>query len=213
MSYILDALRRAESERQRGQLPGLGAVPTPAAGLAAGDKLRPMGWGWVLMLVLLMGAAALGWWWRASASREPAAPVAAVPAAAQVAPADQAVAAPPPPADLAPAPALPTVVSAPPVASPVRPSASAAEASAPRPAAADPAPVKLADLSPQQRAQWPALALGGSVWSDSAASRFVILNGQVLREGETVAPGLVLERIQATSAVLRWRGLRVELPL
>ncbi|MFO1267813.1 MAG: hypothetical protein U1F67_14180 [Rubrivivax sp.] len=29
MSYILDALRRAESERERGQVPGLHAQPVP----------------------------------------------------------------------------------------------------------------------------------------------------------------------------------------
>ncbi len=34
-----------------------------------------------------------------------------------------------------------------------------------------------------------------------------------MREGDTVAPGLVLERIQPKSALLRWRGLLIELPL
>jgi general secretion pathway protein B len=59
----------------------------------------------------------------------------------------------------------------------------------------------------------PPMNVGGSIFSDSAASRFVIINGQVVREGETAAPGVVLERIGAKSAVLRWRDLRIEVPL
>ena len=55
--------------------------------------------------------------------------------------------------------------------------------------------------------QLPPLVSGGSVWSDSAASRFVILDGQVLREGDAVAPGLVLERIERKGVALRSRYL------
>ena len=51
------------------------------------------------------------------------------------------------------------------------------------------------------------------MWSDSAASRFVILDGQVLREGDPVAPGVVLERIERKAAVLRWKDQRIEVPL
>lgn len=70
----------------------------------------------------------------------------------------------------------------------------------------------MAELTPDQRRELPPLVINGSVWSDSAASRFVILNGQVLREGDTVAPGLVLEKLLPKSALLRWRGLGLELP-
>lgn len=35
-----------------------------------------------------------------------------------------------------------------------------------------------------------------------------MLDGQVLREGDSVAPGLVLERIAQKSAILRWREQR-----
>jgi general secretion pathway protein B len=40
-----------------------------------------------------------------------------------------------------------------------------------------------------------------------------MLNGQLVREGDAVAPGLVLERIEPKSAVLRWRDMRISLPL
>jgi general secretion pathway protein B len=62
------------------------------------------------------------------------------------------------------------------------------------------------------RREWPNLVMGGSVWS-SAASRFVIVIGLLLHEGEAVAPGLVLERIGPKAVVLRWRDRRVEVPL
>ena len=71
----------------------------------------------------------------------------------------------------------------------------------------------LPQLAPHLRRELPRLVVGGSVWSSSAASRFVILDGQLLHEGDTVATGLVLESIQPKSAVLRWRELRLELAL
>jgi general secretion pathway protein B len=71
--------------------------------------------------------------------------------------------------------------------------------------------VRLAQLPAEQRRELPPLAVGGSVWSDNASSRFVLLDGQLLHEGDSIAPGLVLERIAPRSAWLRWRGQRIEL--
>ena len=260
MSYILDALRKAEAERQRGQLPGLGSAPSAASVLAAAEPGRNLMWAAVAGLGLLAAGAAAWWVLRGApaptAAPAPASAVAAVPATQAAAPTPLPT---PPPAPLpTPAP-LPQVVSAPSpaaVASANRSAAAAAvaqalgmpqqpAAAAPvRPATATPAPsrtqapaavptpvlapvpaqaakpaaaeaphaVKLADLSPDQRRDFPALSVGGSVWSDSPASRFVIINGLVLREGESLAPGLVLERLQPKAAWLRWRGMLVELP-
>ena len=72
--------------------------------------------------------------------------------------------------------------------------------------------VALASLTPEQRRDWPPLAIGGAVYSDNPASRFVIIGGQLLREGDSAAPGMTVERIGPRSAVLRWRDLRVEVP-
>jgi general secretion pathway protein B len=58
----------------------------------------------------------------------------------------------------------------------------------------------------------PQLAVGGSVYSPQPASRMVIVNGQVFREGDTLAPGLKLEQIRAKSAIFSIRGERFELP-
>ncbi|HZF79950.1 MAG TPA: general secretion pathway protein GspB [Rubrivivax sp.] len=84
-------------------------------------------------------------------------------------------------------------------------------ATAPPPAA--PAVVPIAQLNAEQRRDLPAMAIGGSIWSDHPANRFVIVNGQVVREGEAAAAGVTLERIAPKAATLRWRDLRIEVPL
>jgi general secretion pathway protein B len=63
------------------------------------------------------------------------------------------------------------------------------------------------------RRELPPLVLGGSIWSENAASRFVIVNGQVVREGEAAAPGVLCESVGPKSVVLHWREMRIEVPL
>lgn len=197
MSYILDALRRADAERQQGGVPGLHTPPSPQAAAPATQRPSLL---WAAAAVLLGLAVALAWWWM-----RPAAVAVTVVAAPVTAPAPAPAVVLPPPAVVAP---LPIVVSAAPVATAARaePASAALASSAPR-------TVPLQQLDGEQRRQLPPLVVGGSVWSDSAASRFVILDGQVTREGESVAPGLVLERIQPKSVLLRWRDMRLELAL
>lgn len=219
MSYILDALRRADAERQQGAVPGLHAAPTPGAAPAARGA-----WRWWVVAVFAGGlglAAALAWFWRAPAPPAVAPQPSAMPAVPATVPMPMPMPMPvpaPAPASAS-APGLPVVVSAapsPPLPEATRPAPPEAPASA---AAARPLPpslplnLPLSSLPPEERRQLPPLVAGGSVWSDSAASRFVILDGQVLREGDAVAPGLVLERIERKAAVLRWKNQRVELPL
>jgi general secretion pathway protein B len=84
---------------------------------------------------------------------------------------------------------------------------------APPASAADPRPIPLAQLSAAQRSELPPMAIGGAIYSESAASRFILVNGQVVREGEIAAPGVTLERIGPKSALLRWRELRIEVPI
>jgi len=227
MSYILDALRRADAERQHGQVPGLNTQASVPR--AAPPPLRRSSLVWALLALVLVAAAGGAWWWAGTravgvalsslpATPLPGSALASAPASAQAtaqasAPMAPSVQAPVPVPVPVQAPTLPVVVSAAPAA-PVAPvpepaPASAAAAKAPP----EPPPVPVASLSPEQRRDMPPLDVSGAVWSASPASRFVMLNGQLTREGDTVAPGLVLERITPKSAVLRWRDLRVELPL
>lgn len=86
MSYILDALKRADAERERGHVPGLHTRTPPELGAPAAASSRLVQRGRLIALgALLALGAVLGWWLRAT---PPVAPV--VPAAA---PATQAPAA------------------------------------------------------------------------------------------------------------------------
>lgn len=234
MSYILDALRRAEADRQRGQVPNLGVAQLAAAAHGAAPPRRLKFVLTAVVVALAVGAAGwLGWWRGATqpplppaeqAQAVPSSALPPVPASAAEPRWPQVVSAPPAvpavsagPATPARSAQLPSLAPAPAPSPPAAPAPAAALDAAPtlttgveRPVATR--PTKLAELTPDQRRELPPLVVNGSVWSDSAASRFVILNGQVLREGDTVAPGLVLEKLLPKSAQLRWRGLWLELP-
>jgi general secretion pathway protein B len=249
MSYILDALRRSQAERDHGQVPGLHAQPTLSSAAAA-PAAAPR-WLWPALavaglLLLLAGLTAV-----LMRTEKPVAPQATVPAASVTAPVVAApvapvapiapiapvatvaavapvarnetlAAVPPLPASAAAALAVaaarqqppPMVVSAPVTAPTVAAAAPAARPAAPASAAKlEPKLISWAQLSAEQRRELPSLAVGGSIWSESAANRFVIFNGQIVHEGESAAPGVVLERISAKAAWLRWRELRIEVPL
>jgi len=218
MSYILDALRRAEAdrERERGQVPGLHtqALSVPAAG-----RQRWLPWAGAGLL-LLAGIVAGSWW--AGGPREAAAP------APQPLPAPQLAAAPvaaPTPAASSPVQAAPLAASAPvpqPAASsspflpPVPPPAPVVAAPAPTPVSAPvaEAPIpRLTELPEATRRELPKLAISGSVYSDSPASRFVMINGEVVREGAALGPDLVLEQIRPRELVLRFKGQRFRQPV
>ncbi|PIF93155.1 general secretion pathway protein B [Acidovorax sp. 62] len=102
MSYILDALRRAEAERGRGAVPGL---HTQAMSAPRADSPSPGHWLlWGGAVVAVAGLAAGGTWWAMQRSAPAAVPAVAVPPAAPVAPVAVATA-PTVPVALAPAPA------------------------------------------------------------------------------------------------------------
>ena len=130
-----------------------------------------------------------------------ATPAAAAPAAA-----------PPPEAARAPtAPVLPILAKAPsPPAAPPKPRA-APEAAAPTPSAppkASQAANPVPKLSAEQRAALPAIAVSGTSYSTNPAHRMLIANGQVVKEGQELSPGLTLESIGARSAIFNLRGTR-----
>lgn len=241
MSYILEALRRAEAERQRGAVPHLHAQPALAG---AGDLAKAGRWSRGLWLggplAALLVLAGLGWW--VGRDKAVVAPV-AVPTLS---------ATPPPPAAIVAPMRVPVLPAAPvarlgmssspppmlsgmtatgsaiapamaPVAPTTPPLAKPAGASAPVVAApgAPSAPVQvvtpvasiptLAELPAALRQGLPPLTLGGIVHSAQAAQRLVILNGQVLHEGDRPTPELQVEQIRPRSVVLSFRGQAFEL--
>lgn len=249
MSLILDALRRADAERQRGGVPGLHAqtgITLPTHGGTGPQAASRQHW---LLLgavgaLLLAGLAVLAWLRIGTPAPVPAAalPVAvpaavlvATPAAASVA--ATAASAPPQPGVLAatPAPALPQPAGVPPQPAGVPPRPAAAPhgpapiALLPRPVAAPALPrtpaaqqvaaaaaqrlPTLADLPEALRRALPAMTLGGSMYAEQPALRMVIINGQVVHEGDRLAPELLVQQIRPKSVVLNLRGQAFELGL
>lgn len=226
MSYILEALRRAEAERTRAQAgpPDLLAPVLTAPALPA--RRVPLA-AWLGLAALLLGlglaggAVLLGWRPQVAASTPPtqaeaqvrapapAAPRPAMPASALV----QAQASAPAPA-LAPAASRPSAQVAAPAPAPPPPRVAAPRPAAaqarpePRAAAAAPLPTA-AELPAELRRELPSLAVGGSVWSDDPASRFLLVNNEVLREGQRLGHSeLLLERLAPHEAVFNFRGTR-----
>src|SRR5256885_12869633 len=190
MSYILDALRRADAERERGSVPGLHTQPVP---VTAADAPAPRGapspllWGAGAFIVLAVVIA-----WVVSGSLEQREPAAAVATTVATAPA---VAPPPAPAAALPAPALSPASASITAAAPL-PIVVPREAS-PRPVAAKPAATAsepaadtrihaLNELPENIRREMPPLTIGGSIYSDTPASRFLIINGRIFHEVDKI---------------------------
>ena len=203
MSYILDALKRADTERQRDAAPGLHARHQLAAGgPGESNTTRNISLALAAGLVLLM----LGLFFWVLPKPDPA-PAVALPPMAATAPVTAAPAAPatPTPVAVTPLAPAPAALARTPKARAL-PAASAASAAPP---VAAPASLPLLGELPQDlRGQIPKITITGSVYSDSPAQRLLLVNNLVLPQGGQVGPELVLEEIQPRSSVLIFKGTR-----
>jgi general secretion pathway protein B len=226
MSYILDALRKAERERKLGRVPGID-LNRVATNTGQPRSRWPV---WVAA-GLMLNALVLGAWYlyqtdtleRRPDPVEDAAPEAASanPEPPIQNPPDTEIAAVATPAE----PAAPVVSSPPKVESdaaqaiPTKPSAAKPPpAPAPKPAAKavtrrppKPAPL-LADMPPAYRMEVPQLDLSVHVYSDTPRKRFVFINGKQYREGQRMSEGPKVEQIQLQGVVLQYEGERFLLP-
>lgn len=217
MSYILDALKKADAERAR----DAAAVPDLHAQADAevrGQRAPAWAGSWPLLGAAAVLIALALWAWTRFGGPAPEAPLVASPAPTprnELPAAPVALPAAPPVAAVSPAPsATPPLTRLPqaPLAPAVKPALRSVAATATAASTAAPARTPtLAELAPDLRGQLPALAVGGSVYSPNASSRIVILNGQVFREGDKPVDGLVVERIGLKSTLLVFRGTRFEL--
>lgn len=116
-------------------------------------------------------------------------------------------------------PAAPTPSAAaprPPAEATATPPPRVTESARPAPTPAPPPPAaperipQLAELPEPMRRELPALRFGGAMDSPQPAARMLIINGQVFREGDALAPGLTLQTIRLRSAVFDFRGQRFE---
>jgi general secretion pathway protein B len=231
MSYILDALRKADAERERDPSRGIHAQPAVAAPTRAGAQVPRWTWA-AAAAVVVVSVGYLAW---------PDAPADVVSAPAPLAPQPvQAVPAPeptplvtvassvqPPAPPPLPAPverAAPTRVAvqraaasapaaAPPAATPAAVAPPVVAAVAPAASAAGAGRIHaVAELPADVQRELPKLAISGGVHSENASQRLLVVGGQVVNEGAELAPGVVLEQIRARNAVLRFRGFRYSVP-
>ena len=225
MSFILDALKKSESDRQRQGGPALFEVKV------APPRHALPSWAVAIAVLFLANLAVVGWLlWRHAAAPAPGPAPAAAPAAAPGA-APSAVAALNTPAAAAAPAVTPSVRGA-----PTAPPAPAAPAASPEstPAAATEPPPNADDLAPATEpppagslgrvrrgtdagvplyqqltaapgSQLPQLRLDLHAYAERPEDRWVLINMHKLREGESLE-GVRLERVTPDGAVLSYRG-------
>lgn len=222
MSFILDALRKSDAERQRGAAPGLADVRY------ATHRGRRNIWVPLLAVVVAANIGFMAWLWndrpQGSTPVDPA--ELSVPVAAPAVPAEASV---PEPAVRALAreatPVEPVI--APEVQSDLPEESSGAQI--PERSAAIAAPVTGTSASPASKIisapvlpsleqligagklDLPQLNLDLLVYNDTPSVRFVVINGRKYREGTQLAEGPTLESITTDGVVLASQGQRFTL--
>lgn len=225
MSFILDALRKSEIERQRQSGPSIAELP-----VAREDRRLPVALVAIGILLAVNVGVLLFFLLRDSDAREPAT---AVPEAATSAPPVAAA----PPVPVAPPPlADPAMSGLPPGGtgepSVFYPSQVFSEPATMAPGAPDPTllpgapatgfggsatygdepPRALESLPTELAAGLPELTVDLHIFTDDIAKRAVFINGRRYTQGATLTEGPKVEEITRDGAVLNFRGRRFLLP-
>jgi general secretion pathway protein B len=74
--------------------------------------------------------------------------------------------------------------------------------------AADDGVGPLQSLPESVQREIPGVSFGGYIYSPDPAERLLLVDKMLRREGEEVAPGLVLERLLPKAAIMNYRGSR-----
>ncbi|MCC7641518.1 MULTISPECIES: general secretion pathway protein GspB [unclassified Janthinobacterium] len=221
MSYILEALKKSQAERQLGELPSIHAPQVQLHdGAASGAAGRAPVWLALGGVTVAVAAALLLWQpWQAAATAPAVAPAVLAQAVPAPVPAVVPPAAPVPAPVVVPVPVPPAATAAPvhhakPVAEP-KPEAPvpapAPVASAPAAAAEETVP-GMRDLPEPIQRQIPPVAIGGYIYSKNPADRLLLIDKVLRHEGEELAPGLVLEKLQPKAAIFSFKGYRYRVP-
>lgn len=226
MSLILDALKKSEAERLRGQVPNL-LSPSPATTTQYRSQKRSV-LPWIILATAFLAILVLGYFFLKSNNREtPDASNAtatvilqpAKPSAQIVNPAGSAPAAAPAIATVipaqAPAPATPAKEISPskPLslfdpqagAEPIKPAVESVQTQANTRIAG------MAEMPVDLRQQLPALKLSMHVFSSESAKRFAIIDGQRVNEGSLIGAAVV-EEIRQDGVLLSMQGQSYLLP-
>lgn len=215
MSYILDALKKADAERERAAVPGLHTEATPLADDALPKTLSVTTLAVGVAALALAALGVMGWqlWQHAAPPAPTPAPVPAQPSSPppmmmtppMQPPASQPMSA-PPQAQASPPLATDSVKQSPPqqpVAS--RPSSTPKSTT---PATTSTPILRLNELPEEVRRTLPNMVFGGAMYSDVPSKRMLIINGGVFHEGDQPMPGLSLDEIRLKSAVFSYQGQR-----
>lgn len=219
MSFILDALKRSESDRQNNSRPGFADVPVGST------QARAPRWIWLVSGLLGINAIVIAGLWLGSRADTPGAPPetatqtataeSAAPSFAEIVSdvrPDRAIG----PATEAPqatATGSPAAQPAP-VAEPTPPPPARRETAATRESSeSDPAVLRtFNELRVNGSLQLPDLHLDIHVYAENPAERFVFVNMSKHREKDTLAEGPTIREINADGVVLEYRGTDFLLP-
>jgi general secretion pathway protein B len=228
MSYVLEALKKAQAQREQGGMPGIHSLQVPYVAVEGkpGNNLKLVLWAITGLLVVILGLLA----WRIGGDLwmlQDGVSVAAVAEASstpEIVPAQAAAPA------LAPGPVSQTLseeeiqVAGPAVSEPITPkrkekaappnskAPTAALTPVPKPepkVQSDDAVHKIdavTELPEGVRRELPALVISGGSYSSNPAQRLIIVNNQVFTESSQPAPGVVVERIEQNAVVLSFKG-------
>jgi general secretion pathway protein B len=238
MSYILEALKKAEAERSAARLADIPMAPAFARidAMDLGASRRP--WLWVALPVTAISLAATAWFF--TRDKLPVSAPAAAPVAIQAAKTEEPASLPQASAEPGPKPSAP--------ASPAQTQTPRASAVAPQelpPVAKEEAPEKptkptekrtkkvaekkqelpqkvdktpapvveppiaaLRELPEQIQREIPPFSINGYIYSGNKAHRSVLINKRLLKEGDEIAPGLLLEKMTPSGMVLNYKGYR-----
>jgi general secretion pathway protein B len=221
MSYILEALKKSDQQRQRSAAPTLQAATVTVA-----QVKQPVYYG-LLAVILLVSGIVIGWLqpWQTEPSHQATPAISPAPASHKAAPLQEAAettekTAP----QLKTAQALPVSDSTPEV-HPV-PKVGAIKAAIPAQLRSampgDTAPEKPPADAAQERAititelpasiqqEIPAMTVQFHAYSAIPANRLVGINSRTLHEGESLAPGLMLEQITSEGVIFSYKGYRFQ---
>jgi general secretion pathway protein B len=199
MSFILEALKKADKKQQDGTIPKLETVHM--LGLSGREKRSK--WVWLLLFLLLLNAGVLLWLFGPWQLQDPLMPILVSPPSAPLEGPVASVKQPQPAAVvIVPVPEPPTVQT--PVVTP----------------SADPVfevvPEKiylLSELPPAVRKDLPAMHMSLHAFNpDSTAASLVRINDQIMRVGGRLANRYLLEEITADGAILRYDNYRILVP-
>lgn len=224
MSYILDALKKAEAQRKLGAVPNIHAQ-APGSPHTAGPRAHRSRL-WIAPLAVLLIGAALAWYapWQAALAppvkvlslAQPVPHTAAIQAAAPVVQAPVEAR----PVSEKPAPPVPPITTEPsakaesPPPKPIKESKAdklppvAVSAPAAQPSKALP---MLHELPENIQREIPPLTIGGYLYAANPSARSIVINNKFLREGDEVAPNLILEKLLPKEAIFSYRGYRYRL--